>query len=77
MEINYFLLTQTATKLWSTDHSFKEKPAITGESLTPEPLKNFNLLFTTSTETTFMKSPIISKQHENLKASIPIKYLIQ
>lgn len=71
MEINYFLLSQTATKLWPTDHSFKEKPARTGKPLTPEPLKNFNLLFTTSTETTFMKSPVISKLHQYLKALIP------
>lgn len=66
------MLSQTVTKLWSTDHSSKEKPALTGESLTPKPLKNFNLLFTNSTETTFMKSPIISRQHQSLKASISV-----
>lgn len=60
MEINYFLLGYTASKLWSTDHSFKEKLALPSEPLTPEPLKIFILPFTTSTET-FMKSPKISK----------------
>lgn len=53
MEINYFLLGQTATKLWSTDQTFKEKPILPGEPLSPEPPENFTLPSTTYTENYF------------------------
>ena len=68
MEINYFLLGQTATKMWSTDQSFTEKPALPGEPLTLELPETFILPFTTVTEATFTKSPIISKRPQNLRS---------